>query len=88
MASDLLPPRKAFEIEIRCGGHDWESAIAELERMVDHLRDHGPDCSLCTGNGWIRVEQNDQQTREKYNEHLQAYVEQERKHRREVSDGE
>lgn len=68
------PPRKRFRIEIVCDGHDWDEASAELRRMCGHVLEHGKECRLICGNGWVNIIESPDQTREQYNEQIEAYL--------------
>ena len=78
MNDDSQKPRRRFEVQIRAGGHDWKEVCVNLEEMLYHLFDHGPECRLVSGRGWIHVIETEGQTEENYNRELQEYV---REHR-------
>lgn len=43
------PPKHPFEVRISIGGDDWDYVLRVIDELALHLRDHGPDCSLCSG---------------------------------------
>ncbi len=67
-------PRKAFRVEIFCDGHDWEEVSAELHRLCDHVLEHGKECRLVCGNGWVTVTESPEQTKERFYEQLESYL--------------
>ena len=42
-------PHKAFEIRVSVSAHRWEDVADEVERIADHLREHGPICNSVAG---------------------------------------
>ena len=42
-------PAHPFEVRINIGGDDWDYVLRTMERLAEHLREHGPECGMCSG---------------------------------------
>ena len=71
------PPKHAFELTIRIGGEDWIQTVRELERLTDHVIEHGPRCTMVSGGSYVRIEIRDV-TPEAYRKELNAWLKQQR----------
>jgi hypothetical protein len=47
--SDIALPQHPFEVCINIGGDDWDYVLRTMDELAIHLRDHGPDCAMCSG---------------------------------------
>lgn len=45
------PKQRRFRITITVDADEWHLAARELERVTDHVVDHGPVCNSVSG-GW------------------------------------
>lgn len=70
-------PKRAFEVTICWGGDTWEDVMREVERSVEHLREHGPECSLVSGapntGGWVRVHRDAEMSSDRYFEQIEEW---------------
>lgn len=82
---DAPPPQHAFELRVHVGGEDWEMTLRELERLVDHVRGHGPACNISSGGGGtssqVSVGKRDVSP-EQYRDELEAWMLQRRRDRK------
>lgn len=51
MSEKEAPPRHAFELTVKIGGDDWDYVLRVMAELADHLQEHGPECSMCSGGG-------------------------------------
>lgn len=78
------PPRHPFEVRITIGGDDWDYITRTMAELVEHLKDHGSNCSLASGGAGgshsVNVEKRDI-TPEQYHSELASWHQQELKRR-------
>lgn len=73
-----MKPRNKYEVTLHVSAADWLAAIRALKDLVDHVDEHGPECSSVSGGGaashWVDIQHNPEQTPENYARELRAYV--------------
>lgn len=69
-------PRNVYEVTLRVSAADWDEAVRRLCELTDHVVDHGPDCELVGGTGFVHIEHDPTQTEENYQRQLREYVDQ------------
>lgn len=81
MADETTPltaPKRRFEIRLTVSGDDWPTTMRELSQLVDHVDDHGPECTSVSGSPAsghiVTVHHDASQTHERYHEQLRAYL--------------
>ena len=66
--------RRKYDITIEIGGDEWEDAQNEIERVLQHITEHGPECSLvsggCSTSAIVTILFNPAMTHERYFEEL------------------
>lgn len=49
MSEKQESPMHPFEVRISIGGDDWDYVLRTINDLAQHLREHGPECSLLSG---------------------------------------
>jgi hypothetical protein len=77
VAVEVKPPHRRFQLAIRIDADTWADAQDELEGMLDHLCQHGPDREYLGGGttrtGAMEVIEDQKMTPEKFQKELKAY---------------
>jgi hypothetical protein len=42
-------PQRMYQVTIEVGADSWEDTAAEIRRVLEHVEEHGPECSLVSG---------------------------------------
>lgn len=70
-------PMRCFEVTITVGGDTWEDVRWQLQGILPHIEDHGPDCKSVSGsptsNHVVHVVHNPEMTNEKYFAAIEAW---------------
>lgn len=67
-------PKKKYCLKLFVDGHDWEGVLRNLEEFFYHVKEHGELCSLVSGGrGYIDIQINPEQTKEKYDAELDVW---------------
>ena len=76
--TELVGPKRRFEITVTAGADDWLGLVAELRDVAFHVREHGVECSSVSGgpssHHTVTIHHNPEQTHEKYFEELDVYL--------------
>ena len=76
--TELVGPKRRFEITITAGADEWEALVHELKESAFHVADHGLECSSVSGgpssHHTVTIHHNPEQTHEKYFEELDVYL--------------
>ena len=70
-------PRRRFTILVSVGGDTWADALRELVGLVEHIEEHGPECSSTRGGpdsgGYVYVTEDPEQTHDRYFEQIEEW---------------
>lgn len=74
-ARDLSTPQHRFELSLRIGADDWTRLARLLQEIENELasRPPAPFYVISGGGYWLHVEENPEQTPEKYQADLDAW---------------
>lgn len=68
-------PHQRFTIILKIEANTWEEAAQYTQEFASHLAEHGQACSLVSSNrGWIKIIERPEQTKEKYDEELEHWL--------------
>ncbi len=71
-------PKRAFELIVTIGADTWADALVEMDRLADHIREHGPRCHVvsggCSSGAYVDIRHDPTMTPERYVEELTAYL--------------
>jgi hypothetical protein len=63
-------PKRRYEITVRVGADDWDSAMMLLRDFCEHIPEHGEKCSLVSGGptagGSVMIEHRPEVTHDRY----------------------
>lgn len=71
-------PHRAFEIDIHIGADTWEDAADEVERVMQHIIEHGQQCGMASGGystgASVTIVHRPEMTHDRYFEQLDAHL--------------
>ena len=71
-------PHRAFEIDIHIGADTWEDAASEVERVMQHIIEHGQQCGMVSGGpsagSAVTIVHRPEMTHDRYFEQLDAHL--------------
>lgn len=77
LSADAKPSRR-FEVTIRVSGDTWDGTLAEIDRLAEHVRDHGSKCDQVSGGystgSWVQITERPEMTHDRFVADLDAYL--------------
>ncbi|RIL03113.1 MAG: hypothetical protein DCC71_15390 [Proteobacteria bacterium] len=70
-------PKHTFELTLHVGACDWPSVVREVQRLAEHVEEHGPDCNMSSGGygvgSYVSVEHQPDVTLESFVEAVEQW---------------